>query len=202
MPNSLRKETLAGLVGPVIGLGFVLLAIALAPEFTWEDNALSDLGRWFNTDLGPNPFLRAAIFNAGLIAGGLLIVYFTLSLIRQIRDIVVRLTLLSFVVTGIFLTGVGIFPGNIKFPHGLTALGFFLSLPPALALTGLGLLRPQSTRIGGAVLILLAILSVVLFRPWTTFAIWEYTMAMVGTSGVIIIGILDATEKLEPLKTS
>jgi len=200
MRNNLGKETWAGFLGPLIGLGFVLISIMVAPDFSWEVDALSHLGNWLRTDIGPNPLLRAFIFNSGLFVGGLLIIYFTMSLTLQIKDRILKFMLLSIMVNAVFLAGVGVFSENFSFGHFITALGFFLSIPISLAMVGLGFVRIRETRWLGSILLLLAVLAVILFRPWTSLAVWEYVMALVSTAGVILLNIMDATSRLDFLK--
>ena len=198
--REVRKENWAGFLGPVIGLTFVLLAILFAPSFSWESDALSDLGNWFRTDIGPDPFLRSFIFNAGLIIGGALIIYFVISLIGQIGDIIIRISLLSLAVNALFLAGVGVFSENISVGHIITALGFFLTIPISLVFVGAAFIRKQSTRLMGAIFLVLAVLSVMLFQPWAPIAVWEYSLALISTIGVILLSATDVIGRIDSLK--
>lgn len=195
-----RKGTWAGFLGPLIGLSFVLLAIVFAPDFSWESDALSHLGHWFRTDIGPNPFVRALIFNSGLVVGGILIIYFTIDLIRQMKDVIIKLALLSIIVNALFLAAVGVFSENISGGHIIAALGFFLSIPVSLILVGIGFLQNRNSRKVGIVLVGLGILSIILFRPWASIAVWEYSMALVSTIAVVFIDGMDILGHLEPVK--
>jgi hypothetical membrane protein len=200
--TELRKETLAGVLGPIIGLIFVLLAIALAPSFNWETDALSDLGHWFRTDIGDYPIPRALIFNSGLIVSGTLTMYFALTLIRDVNDTFLRFALLSIVVTGIFLIGVGIFYEAIDDLHTLSALGYFLTIPVANALIGIAFVRHKETRWMGILFLVLSLIAVSLFRPWTSLAVWEYVMALISVVGIILISIANQIGILDFIKAA
>ncbi len=195
-----RQETWAGLLGPIIGLLFVLLAIALAPNFNWQTDALSDLGHWFRTDIGEYPIPRALVFNSGLLISGTLTIFFALVLFRDVKDIFFRFALLSIVATGLFLVGVGIFFEAIDDPHTLSALGYFLTIPIANALLGIALVRFKETRLVSIAFLILSILAVSLFRPWTSLAVWEYVMALVSVSGITLLSIVNQIGLLDFLR--
>jgi hypothetical membrane protein len=110
------------------------------------ENALSDLGHWFRTDIGPNPLLRALIFNAGVFVSGILMLYFTIWLMREIPELGTRLGLLTLAASCLCLSAVGIFSENIPDYHTMVAVGFFLISPIALLIIGVNWLRFSSLR--------------------------------------------------------
>ena len=66
-----RVYALFGVFGPVLLYLSIGISLVLSPWFSWESNALSDLGHSVNSDV-------AAIFNCGLLlAGFLLMIYAT-----------------------------------------------------------------------------------------------------------------------------
>ena len=69
----LPRINLICFIAPIIAILAIVVAILVSPTFNWYTNALSDLGHYTRVDIGPNPRLRALIFNAGLILTGLLI---------------------------------------------------------------------------------------------------------------------------------
>src|SRR3972149_1819637 len=62
----------AGILAPLFGFIFVGLAIASYPQFSWVDNALSDLG--------VVPGATSALFNFGLYLSGLFFFIFSAGL--------------------------------------------------------------------------------------------------------------------------
>ena len=66
-----RVYVLFGVFGPLLLYLSIGISLVLSPWFSWESNALSDLGHSVNSDV-------AAIFNCGLLlAGFLLMIYAT-----------------------------------------------------------------------------------------------------------------------------
>ncbi len=195
-----QRRNLLGFLGPLIGMVSVLVSILTAPSFDWASNALSDLGNWFREDIGPYAILRASIFNIGLIVGGVIIVYFSYLMIRELRDTPTRVALLSFVASGIFLAGVGVFTENIPAGHVIAALGFFLTIPISMFLIGLAWIRIRAIRLYATCLILLGAGSLLLFQPWTSIAVWEYTMSIIASIGIWFVNFLDLKAQLDILK--
>ena len=67
---------LLGIIGPAIGYVAIAVSIALSPRFSWESNALSDLGHAMSSDVAP-------IFNLGLLLTGLLILIYAVTVFRK-----------------------------------------------------------------------------------------------------------------------
>ncbi|MFX1263041.1 MAG: DUF998 domain-containing protein, partial [Promethearchaeota archaeon] len=111
------KAALIGFIAPLIALACIALAIAISPSFDWVANALSDLGHYTRTDIGPNPLLRAIIFNSGLVTTGVLLFIITSFFIKQINDWPTRIAMLPFLMACCFLTAIGIFSENFNPIH-------------------------------------------------------------------------------------
>ena len=60
-----RVYALFGVVGPLVAYISMGVSIVLSPWFSWESNALSDLGHAFRSEV-------ASIFNFGLLLAGFL----------------------------------------------------------------------------------------------------------------------------------
>jgi hypothetical protein len=91
-----------GIVTPVLGFTMIFLAISTAPWFSWQGNALSDLGV---------EGLTAAIFNGGLVMTGSVMAVFSLSVYEFGKED--RLGKVGFVLlllACILLLGIGVFP--------------------------------------------------------------------------------------------
>ncbi len=72
-----RVAGICGIFIPVVIFTCLWLSIASSPWFTWTQHALSDLGIQANT---------AALFNYGMILGGILTLIFSLGLIKILSN--------------------------------------------------------------------------------------------------------------------
>lgn len=121
----------AGIATPIVAFASILTAIASYPQFSWTNNALSDLGVVAGVT-GP-------LFNFGLIAAGVLgfifaslglFIYFGKSQIGKIGSAV-------FAAATIALICIGIFNENYSPTHYIVSVAFFVLAPIALfILTG------------------------------------------------------------------
>jgi len=75
---TLRNWALFGVFGPLVAYFFVILSVFLSPWFSWQDNALSDLGHAVNSKVAP-------IFNFGLLISGLFVLIYSIELRRYAR---------------------------------------------------------------------------------------------------------------------
>ncbi|MFQ5871065.1 MAG: DUF998 domain-containing protein [Candidatus Geothermarchaeales archaeon] len=135
----MKLAGVCGIVGPVVALSLVLLAVASSPWFTWEGNALSDLG------------VReaAVLFNSGVIFAGILNFFFAVGVRVSLKK-----TLLTNVGTIVLIAGgaslalVGIFTESTPAIHSAVSLGYFVIFPVALIIVGAGLARGEAKAFG------------------------------------------------------
>jgi hypothetical membrane protein len=183
--------TVVGFLVPLIALGGIAIAILLSPNFSWVDNALSDLGHWTRTDIGPHPFPRALIFNLGLVMTGLLLTLRTLSFMTTLRDRLSVVALVPFLLATGFLTAIGVFSEDTGLRigeaslHYLASLGFFSTFPLAMWFMGLIWLRCPRVRWFSVISLVLPGVSIVLWWgtfsrlfPWRGIAIPELVTAL------------------------
>lgn len=133
-------------LGIALTLGSILLSAALSPSFSWQSNALSNLGVT-TTDAGTRT--TALLFNGGLVAGGALGAGFAAASYRRLtnrQDRVVAALAGSSLVS---MALVGVFPQNVEGVHFAVAIGFFLLLSVTLWVDGVGRIRGRH-RLGGA----------------------------------------------------
>jgi hypothetical membrane protein len=131
-----------GLAGSLVVAACSLLA-ALAytgragERFSPLNHFVSELG-----EVGVSQL--AWLFNAGLIAGGLLFLPFSLGLGLALKGLWARLGMLSGTVAALSLAGVGLFPMNNLEPHILAALTYFRAGLVTVLLFGLAVqLQPR-----------------------------------------------------------
>jgi hypothetical membrane protein len=71
-----RVYALFGIFGPLLVYASIALALVLSPWFSWESDALSDLGRAVTSDAAP-------IFNLGLLLAGFLMMVYALTVFQK-----------------------------------------------------------------------------------------------------------------------
>jgi len=118
---------LCGVIVPVFTIGLILTAIALSPWFSWQDDALSDLG------VSP----AALVFNTALIVGGLLNVGLALGVGQWAGPgWLSRLGSVILLVAAVLLSLIGVFTEDIRLVHRTVAAGYFLLTPVSYLLLG------------------------------------------------------------------
>jgi hypothetical membrane protein len=192
--KGIPRENLIGFLAPLVSLLCILIATTISPNFDWLDNALSDLGSWYRTDLGNFQIFSAILFNGGLILTGLLTIYFTIWMMKRLKDVPIKIGFGIFLGPSLFLIGVGIFSEDFTLAHILSAVFFFFSIPISILIIGLVLLRLREMRIVGFVSILFAVLSLgIIFQPWIilSVAIFETLEALVLLGWIWFVNIMD-----------
>ena len=203
--KKIPRGNLLGFLGPIISFTAIAIAILIQPGFDWSHNALSDLGSWFRNDLGNHQIVSAIIFNSGLIISGSCILLFILSLMKQIRDLPSKFTLLIFAGSAILLIGIGIFSEDFSFMHFWTAVPFFLSIPIALGLTGLVWSRFREIRNLAIVTIILSLVYLILmFQQWIELGIatFEVLAALIAMGWLWLIDYLHYRGKISIILTT
>lgn len=147
-PENIRIAGICGIFIPVVIFICLGLSIVLSPWFTWTQHALSDLGIQQNT---------AAIFNNGLIFGGILIIIFSLGLIQILSNKIGAYLLL---LSSFALIGIGIFPETLFIFHFFTSASFFILLTIALLIIGLTSKKNVFERRIGIVALIFALMAI------------------------------------------
>jgi hypothetical membrane protein len=184
----LRISGVCGVLTPVVAFMFIFLSINSASEFSWVENALSDLGVM--------PGATSALFNYGLIVSGILGFIFATSLFRVMRVFEIFSSdgkphllfyrglggALFFSLACLALIAIGVFPENVKFVHTFASVAFFVMLIIALGRLGIGFWQVRQKP--WAVFTLL--LGVVAAVPWLLLFLVRYV------SGVAIPEFISA----------
>ena len=108
---------LFGIIGPLVAFLFVFLSIVLSPWFSWENNALSDLGHSVISDV---PYL----FNFGLLLSGFVIIIYSITSFRKYA----KFTSYFLVFTGLSLQLVATFDEVYGMLHLQISVLFFAML--------------------------------------------------------------------------
>lgn len=135
----LRQLTVwSGVGGMFVGLGTVATATVISETFSWTHSAISDLG----AASASVPWL----FNGGLIVSGLIALPFVSHLWRDADNPLQRFGALSFGVTLLALTAIGLFPIE-RAVHAPVSYAFYTVGTVALISYGVGsALSPRGKR--------------------------------------------------------
>ena len=156
--KQIRVAGLSGIIESILPLIMILSSTVLEKTFSWNKDALSDIGI--------SPF--AWLFNSALIVGGLLNLLFVFGLRKYLgENRWLRAGIFLIIVSSISLALVGVFTENYSIIHGLVALGYLLFTPLGIICIGLG----EKTRKFGKMCLLLGIpaLFAILALPIITF---------------------------------
>ena len=119
---------ICGITAPIVAYVFILISILVYPDFSWADNALSDLGA---VDTAYNN-----IFNFGLILAGILGIIFVLAIIQFTESNIGYVGIGGFGAGMVSLILIGIFPSGTS-PHFAVSIMFFSFTIAGLAIFGL-----------------------------------------------------------------
>lgn len=138
---TLRVAAFLGVIGAVLPLASICLSVALSPWFSWEENALSDLG----------VSAVAPIFNCGMIVSGAFTSIFAVGMAWTEKGKPLGLAgAIILLLSSISLAGVGLFSEAYGIIHFWFSLAFFVSLILSSLIIGLRFALVASTRHIGA----------------------------------------------------
>lgn len=201
--SKMSRPMMIGFLGPFIALVCIIVAILLSPGFDWFVNALSDLGHYTRTDLGPYKLIGAIVFNGGLIITGLLMLYYTLWFLKRSTDMATKIGILPLVISLCFLVCIGIFSENFGDLHYWVSVGFFLTFPFSMWLIGLAWLRFAQLRWFCVLSLIIPFLSVFMWADYLNgTSIWQEAIPEIITAfsaigWLWIINLLHYRGKLE-----
>jgi len=158
-PKLIRIAGISGIIGSVLPLVMILASTVFEKSFSWNKNALSDIG----------VSQTAWLFNGALIVGGLLNLLFAIGLrnyLGKTKCLKIGVSLL--IVSSISLLFVGVFTENYNVIHVFVALGYLLLAPLGLICISRG---EESKKFGKASLSLgITALLAIFGLPVITFA--------------------------------
>lgn len=182
----LRIAGTCGIIAPILAFTFICLAVASYPQFSWMDNALSDLG--------VVPGVTEALFNYGLIISGMLFVVFSTGMFLFLGEkIVSRTGAFVLALACLALVAIGLFPENVKPTHYLVSVAFFVLLPISMLIIAGAFWFMSQVRM--AVFTLIA--AVAAAAPWILYfsvhyvsgvAVPEAVSGLAGTVWTVVLG--------------
>jgi hypothetical membrane protein len=112
-----KNCALFGVVGPLLAYVSIGVSIALSPWFSWERDALSDLGHAVRSGVAP-------IFNFGLLLTGFFLTIYAVKVLKGYA----RWTCHSLVISAFTLQLVAVFDKVYGLLHLVVSILFFVSL--------------------------------------------------------------------------
>ena len=177
----------SGIIAPVLAFSCILVAVASYPEFSWTDNALSDLGV-VSGITGP-------VFNLGLTVSGIFILCFAVfGLFKYFGNSWVgKSGVVAFAATALALIGIGIANENIRPYHYLFSVAFFVLLPISLFIITAAFAVKRQTKM----VLFTLLIAVAAATPWILYftvhyvhgvAIPEFASAFAGSVWTVVLG--------------
>jgi hypothetical membrane protein len=183
----LKAFGICGVLAPVIGFMCVLFAVASYSQFSWFDNALSDLGV-----VGG---VTAVLFNFGLIVSGVLTFVFGLGLFAFLHKKVPGVAgALIFILDAWALTLIGIFPESARPMHYYASVAFFALFPVSMFLICAEFLSSSRIKMGLLTFITATFAAIVWIIQFTVtpvpgVAIPETLSALAASAWVVVLGL-------------
>jgi hypothetical membrane protein len=114
-----------GILAPIVAFGCIFFSIEYATNFSWTNNALSDLGVM--------AYPTSTLFNLGLIVSGILAIIFASGLFILFSGrLAGRVGTMLFLLDTLALTAIGIFPESSRPMHLYASVVFFALFPFAM----------------------------------------------------------------------
>jgi len=174
----MKRYEYVGLIAPWVGIIGIFIAIAFNTSW-WSltNNAISDLGNikrpWVN-----HPY----ILNTTLMLAGAMVTYYLVNLFRDMQDIIGKIGCIIFLIGGISLFLIGVFPEEASIlgfePHYYVSWGFFLLSSFGMLIIGIAALLKRETRLFGLITAIIFVISWILaikaLRTFKGVAIAEF----------------------------
>lgn len=171
-----KSAALCGVIGVVVVYPLILLAAFYYPNFSWRDNALSDLGV-----VGAS----ALLFNTALIIGGILLFTFSLGLLKDSRGCAGKIGSSLLLAASVFLAAIALFPENYGWIHFYVSFAFFVLIVFSLLALGSSLIL-QSHGVSGVLTVVGAVAAALIWTlPWKGVAIPETIASLILSAAVI-----------------
>jgi len=132
---------MCGVIAPIFAFACILSAVTFWSQFSWADNALSDLG--------VQPGITAIVFNVGLVVSGLLFLVFAAGLFMLMRrQVLGKVGAVIFALSCIALIGIGVFNESYSPTHYQVSVAFFVLFPISLFVLSAALWRLRQRGFG------------------------------------------------------
>ncbi len=187
MNSKLKAAGICGLTAPFVAYACILTAISTWQEFSWTNNALSDLG----VQAG----VTAPIFNLGLIISGLLFIIFATGLFPLLsKSIIGKTGAAVFALACVALACIGIFNENYRPTHYIVSVMLFVLLPISQFILSAAFWLNKQKRLSVFTLALAFAAAIPWILEFTVHyvsgvAIPEFVSGLTGAAWTIVLGI-------------
>jgi hypothetical membrane protein len=188
LSRQLKISGIVGLAMPFLTFGFILSAVASWSQFSWINNALSDLG--------VQNGITAMLFNAGLVISGFLFIIFAAGLFRFFgNNFLGKVGGAVFVFACVMLIAIGIFNEHFKPTHYLVSVGFFVLMPISLLILVVAFWVDGKHNLSVFTFALALIAAAVWVFEFTVqyvpgVAVPEFVSGLAGAAWVMVLGYL------------
>ncbi len=169
-----------GILTPALAFTCIFSAIATYPQFSWVNNALSDLG--------VVPGATASLFNIGLVASGAFALVFSAGLFKYLsEDKAGRVGASLFAGASLALAAIGVFNESFTPTHFVVSVLFFVLMPVSLLVMTWAFALMEQTQMALFTFIVAAATAApwilqLLFQYVPGVAIPEFVSALAGTT--------------------
>ena len=192
MSGALKIAGVCGFAAPIVALTFILAAIASWPQFSWVNNALSDLG----VQSGATAWL----FNSGLVVSGVLFAVFAAGLFRLVgKRAVGRVGAAILFLACVALMLIGVFNESFRPTHYYVSVAFFVLMPISLLVLAAAFWISGKRRLGVFTSVTALVAAAVWVLQFTVHyvpnvAIPEFVSGLAGAVWVVVLSYLMANE--------
>jgi len=189
--HGLKLSGICGVLAPIIAFTCIFLAIESYPDFSWQNNALSDMGAAQGA--------ARLFFNNGLIIGGLVAAVFATGFFLYLKKgLLETASAAVFLLDTLALTAIGIFPGDFAPQtriHYYVSLAFFVLFPISAMMMAASFRKAGRVRKMELTIALAIVAAGVWIAHWTVFpfgsdvAIPEIVAAAAAGIWGILMGI-------------
>jgi len=151
---------LCGFTGPFFAFLCIMIAILVSPWFTWQGNALSDLGHPLRYAESP---LSSFVFNYGLIIAGIITLFFVFGLWTKVKSILARISTVILLFADIALICIGVFPETMPPWHFIFSVMLFASAALSILFFAAALMVHRPTRRIGLLSLIIGFIAAI---PW------------------------------------
>ncbi len=125
MRSFIRISGIVGLAAPIFAYVCILLSINSWNQFSWTNNALSDLG--------VQNGLTSVLFNSGLVISGFLFMVYAIGLFQLVgKRLAGKIGVAFLFLSTAALVAIGVFNENFSPTHVIVSVIFFVFLPVSL----------------------------------------------------------------------
>jgi hypothetical membrane protein len=196
LSKRLEIAGIIGLIAPFFSFACIILAIASWTQFSWANNALSDLGVQNGT--------TSSIFNIGLVVTGILFIIFAIGLYSFAgKQLLGKGGVMVFFLACMALIAIGVFNESFSPTHYIVSVTFFVFLPISMLIFVGAFWRDGKHKLSMFTLVI----GLAAATPWilqfainyvSKVAIPEFASGLAGSAWVIVLAYIMLKKAEQP----